>query len=79
MLIINKFLTRHNPTILRPNSGRDKIPWLLRRGKVPKQLEPMKRIGEVSKTSVLNVLGESGWSSRFLMDPKEVVSLQFVY
>ncbi|ESO04736.1 hypothetical protein HELRODRAFT_78915 [Helobdella robusta] len=58
--------------VLPQNSGRDKIPWFLKRSKVPKKPETMRNVGATAKHSVLNVLGESGWTSRYLMDPLEV-------
>ena len=61
-------------TLQRPNSGRDNVPCFLRRSKVPKELAPMRRIGESSNHSILNVLSNGEWDYRYLLDPNEVAS-----
>jgi hypothetical protein len=41
------------------NSGRDDIPTLINRQKVPKIIEPLPQPGEVAKRTVLNVFGNT--------------------
>ena len=39
---------------------------------MPKVMQPMKRLGENTKHSVLNVLSNGEWDYRYMLDPAEV-------
>jgi Ca2+-binding EF-hand superfamily protein len=50
------------------NSGRDAVPTFLRRGRLPKAVEPLRRPGEIADRTVLNVFGPMGRGGRFILD-----------
>jgi len=60
------------------NAGRDSVPTFLRRGRLPKVVESLKRPGELADRTVLNVFGPMGKGGRYILDSLKVC-LQYVH
>ena len=58
--------------IINPNSGRDAAPMFLRRGKLPKDVIPLRQPGETTDRTVLNVFGPTGHGGRYILDSLKV-------
>jgi len=54
------------------NAGRDVAPTFLRRGRLPKKVEPLRRPGELVDRTVLNVFGPMGKGGRYILDSLKV-------
>ncbi|XP_063967600.1 EF-hand domain-containing family member C2-like [Lytechinus pictus] len=55
--------------IIQPNSGRDKTPMFLRRGRLSKvSPEGLRQPGEITGRTVLNVFGPTGHGGRYILD-----------
>ena len=63
--------------ILPQNSGRDAVPMFLHRGQLPKTVEPLRKPGEVTDRTVLNVFGPMGHGGRYILDNLKVNFLIF--
>jgi len=57
------------------NVGRDSVATFLRRGRLPKTVEPLKRPGELVDRTVLNVFGPMGKGGRYIIDSLKVCLL----
>ena len=62
-----------------PNAGRDTAPTFLRRGRLPKTVEPLKRPGEQADRTVLNVFGPMGKGGRYILDSLKVGSAYILH
>jgi len=54
------------------NAGRDSAPTFLRRCRLPKTVEPLRRPGELADRTVLNVFGPMGKGGRYILDSLKV-------
>jgi len=54
------------------NAGRDSAPTFLRRGRLAKNAEPLRRPGELVDRTVLNVFGPTGKGGRYILDSLKV-------
>jgi len=54
------------------NAGRDAAPTFLRRCRLPKTVEPLRRPGELADRTVLNVFGPMGKGGRYILDSLKV-------
>ena len=60
-----------------PNSGRDAVSMFLRRGKLPREPQPVHQPGVKTQRTVLNVFGPTGHGGRYLLDSLKVPCLMF--
>lgn len=58
--------------VIPANAGRDAAPTFLKRQKLPKQLEPLAKIGTQADRTLLNVLGHPQRGGRYLLDNLKV-------
>jgi len=54
------------------NAGRDAAAMFLRRCRLPKSVEPLRRPGEHADRTVLNVFGPMGKGGRYILDSLKV-------
>jgi len=54
------------------NAGRDSAATFLRRCRLPKTVEPLRRPGELADRTVLNVFGPMGKGGRYILDSLKV-------
>ena len=65
---------------LASNAGRDAAPIFLRRCRLPKTIQALKRPGETADRTVLNVFGPMGKGGRYILDSLKVIYLSyFIY
>jgi len=61
-----------------PNAGLDTAPTFLRRCRLPKTVEPLRRPGEHADRTVLNVFGPMGKGGRYILDSLKVSVKSFI-
>ena len=74
-LIMHYFLaddTIEMREVIPPNAGRDAFPVFVRRGPLPKNVDPLKQPGEITDRTVLNVFGPTGRGGRYILDSLKV-------